>query len=165
MKVKIQLEDQNTLEFRKAKRLETIPICQLVQQTIQTIYPKYYPKEITTFFSNMHSEKRIYQDISEENLWVLIDGTDLLGTCTYIENVVMRLFVKPEFQCRGYGKLILDCVEKNILQKHDQVILEAVVSAARMYEKRGYKTLNHEKLVISESAILTYEVMQLNKTK
>lgn len=140
-------------------------IYQLVQRTIKATYPKYYPKEVVYFFEDLHNEKKIFKDNSTENIWVLYDGSTIIGTCTCIGNIIMRLFVSPEVQNRGYGTMILNHVENFIFQKYDFVILEAAVSAARMYERRGYRTINHEKLIISESAIVTYEIMRLDKTK
>lgn len=151
------------VDLRKAKKFETPDIYELVQQTIKAVYPKYYPLEVTKFFCRFHTQERIFRDISEGNVWVLSDDTMLLGTCTCVENMIMRLFVRPEFQNLGYGRIILDDIEKNILQKYDRVILEAVISASRLYERRGYKTVSHEKLFICESAMLCYEVMKLER--
>ncbi|MBE9908866.1 GNAT family N-acetyltransferase [Enterococcus casseliflavus] len=153
------------VEFRKAKKIETMAIHQLVQRTIKATYPKYYPEEVVSFFEDLHNEKKIFKNNSARNIWVLCDGSTIIGTCTCIGNIIMRLFVSPEAQNQGYGTLMLNRIENLIFQKHDFVVLEAVVSAARMYERRGYRTINHEKLIISESAIVTYEIMRLDKTK
>ena len=39
------------MEYLKAKKEDLGQIYQLVQDTIQTVYPQYYPHEIVAFFS------------------------------------------------------------------------------------------------------------------
>ena len=51
----------------------------MVQHTIKTIYPKYYPMEVVDFFCEQHIEDAIAKDIKNGYVSVLkIDGTILL---------------------------------------------------------------------------------------
>lgn len=51
------------MEYLKARREDLEQVYQLVQDTIQTIYPQYYPHEIVGFFRNLHSKENIAADI------------------------------------------------------------------------------------------------------
>ena len=42
-------------------------VCNLVQNTIKTVYPKYYPLEVVDFFCELHSKENITNDISSGN--------------------------------------------------------------------------------------------------
>ena len=47
----------------------------LVQHTIKTVYPKYYPAEVVVFFCELHSKEAIKRDIENGYVSVLkIDG-------------------------------------------------------------------------------------------
>lgn len=43
--------------------------------------------------------------------------------------------------------------------KYDNVYLDASLPASRLYEKRGYQTVKHEKWEVENGKILIYEVM------
>ena len=58
------------MEYLKAKIKDLGQVYQLVQDTIQTIYPQYYPHEIVDFFSNLHSKERIAADIEDHRQWL-----------------------------------------------------------------------------------------------
>lgn len=51
-------------------------------------------------------------------------------------------------------------VERQIAKVYDTVYLDASLPAARLYEKRGYKTIRHEKYPVENGVVLVYEVME-----
>ena len=64
------------------------------------------------------------------------------------------------FQNRGYGSYIMQCLEDEIGLQHDIVNLDASLPASQLYEKRGYKTIKHERLNVENGVILVYEIME-----
>ena len=100
------------MEYLKARREDLGQVYQLVQDTIQTIYPQYYPHEIVGFFSNLHSKETIAADIDSGYVRVLVSDNCLIGTGTFSGNHISRLFVLPNFQKNGYGSQIMQCLEK-----------------------------------------------------
>ena len=60
------------MEYLKARREDLGQVYQLVQDTIQTIYPQYYPHEIVGFFRNLHSKENIAADIDSGYVRVLV---------------------------------------------------------------------------------------------
>ena len=52
-----------------SEHLETI--YRLTQDTIRSIYPSYYPKEVVDFFCSHHSREAIQSDIENKNVWIL----------------------------------------------------------------------------------------------
>ena len=73
------------MEYLKARREDLGQVYQLVQDTIQTIYPQYYPHEIVGFFSNLHSKETIAADIDSGYVRVLVSDNCLIGTGTFRE--------------------------------------------------------------------------------
>ena len=55
------------MEYVKATEKDLEQIAILVRDTIQEIYPKYYPKEVVDFFCELHCRENIFEDI--KRLW------------------------------------------------------------------------------------------------
>ena len=138
-------------------------IYNLVQETIQTIYPKYYPIGVVEFFSQHHSIKNITTDVKLGNTSLLFQDNQLVATGTIVTNHITRLFVLPAFQKQGLGRYIMKQFENEIFKTYDSVILDASLPARNMYEKRGYVTLTHEKIITENGDVLIYEVMKKEK--
>ncbi len=137
-------------------------VCNLVQNTIKTVYPKYYPLEVVDFFCELHSKENITNDISSGNLYVLYDNDILVGTGSFRENHITGVYVSPEHQGRGYGTYIINQLEKSIKGSFDVAVLDASLPAVMLYEKLGYKTIKHNKYPVKNNAVLIYEVMVKN---
>lgn len=148
------------MEYIKANESNATQITMLVQETIQAIYPKYYPNEVVDFFLELHSYENILKDIKEGNVGILVKDKTIIGTGCYKDNHITRIYVKPSFQKQGYGSYIMQCLENKIALQYDTVYLDASLPACCLYEKRGYKTLKHERYEVKNGVVLVYEVME-----
>lgn len=135
-------------------------IFKLIQDTIVTIYPKYYPKEIVGFFCKLHSKENIINDIENNRVSILLKDNCLLGTGSYKENHITRVYVAPDLQGNGYGSFIMSNLESEIGLKYDTVYLDASLPASDLYKHRGYKTVKHENWMVENDVVLVYEVME-----
>ena len=132
----------------------------VVQHTIKTIYPKYYPLEVVDFFSELHSKDAILKDIETGDVSVLkIDGK-IIATGCFVENHITRVYVLPEHQKKGYGTFIVKNIEDQICGNYDRAYLDASLPAAALYEKLGFSTIKHERYPLKNGVILVYEVME-----
>ena len=59
------------MEYIKATINDVEQITALVQETIKTIYPKYYPKEVVDFFSELHCLENIRKDMEDGRVGVV----------------------------------------------------------------------------------------------
>ena len=151
-------------------KLATIEECnliyQLVQETIKTIYPKYYPAEVVDFFINHHNLYAIKNDIKSGNVGVLIVNDKIVGTGCYINNHITRVYVLPEYQGNGYGTFIMNQLELIIKTNHNNVFLDASLPAAGLYEKLGFiKTgeITHESKYTFYDGTLTSSKYEMDK--
>ena len=135
----------------------------IAQTTIKKIYPMYYPSGAVDFFSKHHSDEHIREDISEEKVYILIDGETPVGTVTVSEDSINRLFVLPEYQHKGFGKALLDFAEEKILGSYDHVRIDASFPAKRIYRMRGYKETEYNIIETENGDYLCYDVMILEK--
>ena len=132
----------------------------VVQHTIKTTYPKYYPKEVVDFFCELHSKDAIAKDIENGYVSVLkIDG-NIVATGCFVDNHITRVYVLPEYQKRGYGTLIMKNIEAQIRENYNKAYLDASLPAAALYEKLGFSTVKHERYPVENGVILAYEVME-----
>ena len=148
------------VEYIKATEQDIEQITALVQETIKTIYPKYYPKEVVDFFSALHCLENIRKDVEDGRVGILRADNEIVGTGCFKENHITRVYVKPSAQKRGYGSYIMECLENEIASQYNVVNLDASLPASCLYEKRGYKTIKHERWNVENGVVLVYEVME-----
>ena len=148
------------MEYIKATDKNINEIYELVQATIKNIYPKYYPKEVVDFFCKYHSIENILKDINDGNVSMLLDNNTLVGTGSFVDNNITRVYVLHNFQGKGYGSYILDKIESEISKNYDKAILDSSLPASHLYEKRGYKTIKHSKHLVENGVVLVYEIME-----
>ncbi len=148
------------MEYRKAAEQDATQIYQLVQTTIITIYPKYYPKEVVDFFCALHNEAAIRADIQAGNVGVLYAEGQMVGTGSYQGNHITRVYVLPQFQGKGYGSFIMEQLESQIRAVYETAELDASLPASALYEKRGYKTIRHARWNVENGVVLVYEIME-----
>lgn len=153
------------MEYIKATYENIDCVLDIVQNTVKTIYPNYYPKEVVNFFCELHNRKNIAKDIQSGNVGVLLIDEQIVGTGSHDGNHITRVYVLPEFQGKGYGSFIMECLEDEISAKYDKVLLDASLPASHLYERRGYRTIKHEKWSVENDVILVYEVMEKELTK
>lgn len=148
------------MEYISAVTENLDQVYELVQDTIKTVYPKYYPKEVVDFFCEHHSKENILRDIENGVVGVLIDNDRMVGTGCYQDNHITRVYVLPEFQGRGYGTFIMEQLEDIIAGEYDIVCLDASLPASHLYEKRGYQTIRHDRWNVENGVVLVYEIME-----
>lgn len=148
------------MEYIRAEEKDTEQILSIVQDTIQRIYPNYYPQEVVEFFCQLHCRERILEDIKSGLVGVLRNDGILVGTGSRKDNHITRVYVTPEYQGKGYGSYIMQCLENEICQQYDTAYLDASLPASHLYETRGYQTVEHKRYAVENGKILVYEVME-----
>lgn len=146
--------------YQQATVEEIQKIYEIVQHTIKTIYPKYYPAEVVDFFCNHHSVEVISKDVEAGNVSVLIIDGAIVGTGSFVDNHITRVYVLPKHQKKGYGTFIIKRIETEIGKNYDRAYLDASLPAAGLYEKLGYTTTKHEKYPVENDVLLVYEIME-----
>lgn len=132
----------------------------VLHTTIQSIYPKYYPKEVVNFFCQHHSTEHILDGILSGNMGVITDGNTIAGTGCYERNHITGVYVLPHYQKQGYGSQIMNHLEAEIIKNYDTVSLDASLPGVLIYEHRGYKTVKHGIYELKNDVKLVYEIME-----
>lgn len=147
------------MEIRHALSTDAKKIHELSHRTIQHIYPHYYPQGTVSFFLAHHSAERIAEDILQQQVFVLMEET-LLGTVTLKDNEICRLFVLPEYQGKGYGRMLLDFAESTISTHNELIRLDASLPSKIIYLNRGYREVDSNCISAENGDYLCYDVME-----
>ena len=143
-----------------AKEQHVEGITEIVQRTIKEVYTKYYRDEVVAFFCKWHSKEKIYEDVKEKKVYVILEENRIVATGTVDGDLITRIYVLPEYQNRGYGSAVMDFLEQKVIKENGAVRLEASLPAGRFYHKRGYVTQEHQEFEVENGKILEYEIMR-----
>lgn len=136
-------------------------IAALVRDTIRLVYPRYYPQGVVDYFLEWHSPERIAAAMEAGQVNILLDDNGrLVGTGSREDDHITRLYVWPDCQGRGYGSYILKRLEEAISEKWDTVQLDASLPAVELYERKGYRTMEHQSEKTADGCVLVWDVME-----
>lgn len=147
------------MTIRQALPTDAQTIQKLVHKTIKEIYPHYYPQGAVAFFLVHHSIETIAADIAEKQVYV-IEEEVICGTVTLKDNEIGRLFVLPEYQGHGYGRILLDFAETTIASHSHQIFLDASLPSKRIYLNRNYREVDSHCISVKNGDYLCYDVME-----
>jgi GNAT superfamily N-acetyltransferase len=140
-------------------------IFEIVHNTIEEIYPKYYPRSAVDFFHNHHSKENMENQLPGEYTLVLIENNEIIGTGTLAGNEIKRFFILPEYQGKSYGKILLKELEKNIdKNKYNKYILDSSLGAVKFYIKNSYVYKEYKTIALNGGNYLCYLEMEKNAT-
>ena len=137
----------------------------ITRQTIAAIYPRYYPAGAVAFFQAHHSRERIRQDIEEGRVYLAMDGDTPVGTVTLQGNEIGRLFVLPQHQGKGAGRLLMRFAEETLFACHDAIVLHASLPAKRIYRKNGYREEAYHIIETENGDYLCFDEMRKTKDR
>ncbi len=148
------------MNIKKAVLSDAEMVKAITEQTINSVYPQYYPKGAVDFFLSHHNENNIKSDIEKGIVYVLYDNENAVGTVTLRDNEICRLFVLPEYQGKGFGGRLLDFAEKKIAENYGKIIIDASLPAKPIYLKRGYVFTEYHTIKTENGDFLCYDVME-----
>ncbi|MFI3225877.1 MAG: GNAT family N-acetyltransferase [Clostridia bacterium] len=148
------------MQYIKATKQNLSQIYSLVQETIKSVYPNYYPQTTVEFFCELHSEDNILKDIEAGNVYILLIDNTLVATGSYIDNHITRVYVLHNSRGKGYGRYVMDKLEESISYSYSTVYIDSSLPAALFYENRGYKTKKHHEYPLDNNVVLVYEIME-----
>lgn len=136
--------------------LETV--FDIVQTTIKTVYPHYYPAGAVDFFLAHHSRENISADIEAGRVSLAVSDGKAVGTVTVAGDSINRLFVLPDEQGNGFGGELLRFAEKKVAESYGTARLDSSLPAKKIYLKKGYMVIDSY-VVEAEEDYLCYDIM------
>jgi GNAT superfamily N-acetyltransferase len=153
------------IRLRKMNETDLQSVHELVQNTIQISYAGVYPPEAIAFFKNYHSPENILKDLTEGYIVVIETGSRITGTGTLLGTNIRRVFINPEYQRQGIGKIIADKLERKARSEGlEKLDLSASLKSRRFWEAMGYITTGEFALpVANDQKLIYYEMVKTIK--
>lgn len=149
---------KTTVILKKAESAKQVAA--IAAETIQKVYPKYYPAGAVRFFLDLHSVPRVEEAMNSEEIYFVIMQGIIVGTGTIRKNEICRLFILPKYQRKGYGSKVMDLLERKIFEKYPVVHVDASFPAENMYFKREYQITSYETIETENGDYLCYHTME-----
>ncbi len=132
-------------------------VFRIVHDTIEQVYPLYYPAGAVQFFHNHHSEKRMKDGMVKGTTLVVESEGRVVGTGSLVENEIKRMFILPGEQGKGYGKRLLTELEETAVGNSIfRVELDSTLGAMRLYEHLGYEVVEYRTFTVYGKDRLCY---------
>lgn len=93
-------------------------------------------------------------------VYLLFDGGTAVGTVTLHGMEITRLYVPPEYQGKGYGRVLLDFAERAIGGIWGKIRIEASLPAGALYWKRGYQVTDFQTERQENGDVLCWNIME-----
>lgn len=149
---------ESPIELKYAEFPEQVAV--IAKETIQKIYPGYYPAGAVQFFLDLHSTAKIEEAMSLEEIYLATVEGKAIGTGSIRKNEICRLFILPKYQNKGYGNSLMDLLETRVFEKYPKVHVDASFPAESMYLKRGYQITSYQKIKAENGDFLCYHTME-----
>lgn len=142
----------------------------IVDSTIKTVYPRYYPEDVVSFFLQYHSDESIRDDISSGKVYLVTANQEddkildteevVVGTGSIRGDEIYRMFVLPQYQGRGFGSALLRTLEGRVAEAYGRVRLDSSLPAYSMYLKAGYVPVAWQKIETDTGRVLCFNAME-----
>ena len=155
------MPEQSRVGMREFTPTDLGAVKELIYDTIDVCYSDVYPKEAVQFFKDWHGDENILKGANEGHTVILEKDNQIIGTGTLLGDEILRVFVDPAFQKRGFGKLIMQKLEEKALSAGiDIVKLDASLPSKKFYDSLAYVTLEKTFLEVENNERLDYYKME-----
>jgi N-acetylglutamate synthase-like GNAT family acetyltransferase len=160
------MTEQADISIRKFRSSDLAAVKKLIYGTIDTCYTDVYPEEAVQFFKNWHCEGNTLKGAREGYTIVLEKAGQLIGTGTLVSDEIVRVFVEPRRQSRGYGNVIMFRLEEEAMSLGLSIIkLDASLPSKRFYDALAYRTLEKTSLQVENNEKLYHYKMEKSLKK
>jgi GNAT superfamily N-acetyltransferase len=130
---------------------------QMVHDTIDASYSGVYPERAVEFFKTFHSEERIRERSQKGEILIIERNNVIMATGAIVGNEVLGVFVRPLEQGRGYGKAIMNELERRAKAEGlTQITLAVSLPSRKFYEALGYEIVRDNSVDVGEGQHLDY---------
>ena len=133
----------------------------MIDNTVNISYLDAYSEEARNYFKQYHSNENIINNSRKGFIVVAVLNGEIIGTGTLIGTTINRVFITPELQHIGYGKLIMFWLERKAKKLNlEQVDLSASLVSKRFYDSLGYTTTRPNGILCENKKDLKYFEME-----
>ncbi len=141
------------MEIRLIKDDEYKQVAEMIARSVSNSdFTKFYPQCSIDYIKESLDEKGVQKRASWTHFYVIKEGDKIIA-CGAIgpywgsetESSLFTIFVDPEYQGMGYGRKIIETLEKDeYFLRANRIEIPASMSAIPFYRKMGYEHKNGE---------------------
>ncbi|WP_338828672.1 GNAT family N-acetyltransferase [Bradyrhizobium sp. 27S5] len=145
--------------IRPARQDDAGDISAVILRALRETNARDYASEIIERVERSFSPDAVLQLIGKRTVFVAaIDGR-VVGTASLDGNVVRTVFVSPDVQARGIGRLLMEAVERTARERSiPNLAVPSSISAETFYAQLGYRAVRdsyhgEERTIIMERSL------------
>ncbi|WP_254448214.1 GNAT family N-acetyltransferase [Ruegeria sp. HKCCC2117] len=129
-----------SLKIRQATVADVIPLSGLIRRTIRVSNFKDYDQKPIDRLCTIFEPEPVTKRIENELILLCFMGTELVGTVGLRDDYLRSMFVDPEYQGRGLGKMLVARIEEEARQRAiPEMMLHSSLTAREFYLALGYE--------------------------
>lgn len=127
------------ITIRSALEDDADAISGIILQALRETNAKDYTVEIIERIGRSFSPEAVRELIGKRTVFVAVDGNRIVGTASLDGSVVRTVFVAPDVQARGIGKVLMGEVERTARGRNIQALtVPSSITAEGFYAKLGF---------------------------
>ena len=138
------------MEIRRFTEADADAAAEVVAVTVEVSNSRDYPPEYIAHLKAAHSAEVLRQRAREGHMYVICDGEKIVGTGTIApywgsetESILLTIFILPDWQGRGLGRLLIETLEQDEYAKRaGRIEIPASLTAVNFYRHLGYDYKN-----------------------
>ena len=138
------------MEIRRFTEADADAAAEVVAVTVEVSNSRDYPPEYIAHLKETHSAEVLRQRAREGHMYVICDGEKIVGTGTIApywgsetESILLTIFILPDWQGRGLGRLLIETLEQDEYAKRaGRIEIPASLTAVNFYRHLGYDYKN-----------------------
>ena len=118
---------------------DAVSVSKLVRKVVKESLSKDYPEPTVQLLYIEYKPEYFKEPIHNQKIFIAEDDGKIVGTAAIHGNLIMDVFVDPEYEGKGIGSQLLAHLERLArLQGHTTTQISANPYAIDFYEKLGY---------------------------
>jgi GNAT superfamily N-acetyltransferase len=131
-----------------------------IVDTIKISYFGYYPEESINHFIDYSNKPDILDDSKNNYVIVIKNANKIIATGTLRYTHIKRVFVNPDYQGKGLGKLIMQDLEEKAKANNLKLVeLHSSLFAKTFYDRLNYKMFKIGNVKVDNGELLYYQRM------
>ena len=145
--------------IRPARQDDADEISAVILRTLRETNAKDYAREIIERVEHSFSPSAVLQLIDKRTVFVAAIGSRVVGTASLDGSVVRTVFVSPDVQARGIGKLLMAEIERTARARDiHTLVVPSSLSAETFYVQLGFRAVRdsyygEERTIIMERSL------------